>query len=278
MNMMRSVHFVLLVIAFSWGPWFVAIATGCSMQSTMGVVCTGLGGLGPAFSALLMLTQSTKHKRRSYWRRVIDASIIPGKMWAVLLLLAPLSAVLAVFFSLPLGHSLSQFALLPTIMAQPLKIFGFLSVLLLMGPISEELGWRGYWLESLGKQFNLFTTSLIIAVTWVLWHFPLFHIAGSPLAGLSSDPLRMVVFLGRVLPISILFTWVYCCSNRSILAAILFHLTINFTGSIIHIDSVSKFIEMLLLNLIAGIVLLKKRELFFSPPQALDAKMKQQTV
>jgi membrane protease YdiL (CAAX protease family) len=43
-------------------------------------------------------------------------------------------------------------------------------------PAVEELGWRGYGMDSLRSCFSLFTASLYFALLWALWHLPLFFI------------------------------------------------------------------------------------------------------
>ena len=69
--------------------------------------------------------------------------------------------------------------------------------LLILGPLSEELGWRGYAQERLQTSFNPILSSLIVGVIWGLWHLPLFlmpgtsqHELGIPFAGLSAASQR----------------------------------------------------------------------------------------
>ncbi len=49
-------------------------------------------------------------------------------------------------------------------------------VILFLAPTLEELGWRGYGVDSLRSKFSLFKTTMLFAVIWGLWHLPLFFI------------------------------------------------------------------------------------------------------
>ncbi len=46
----------------------------------------------------------------------------------------------------------------------------------LIGPLSEELGWRGYALDALQARWSAAASSLVVGLAWSLWHLPLFFI------------------------------------------------------------------------------------------------------
>jgi len=52
----------------------------------------------------------------------------------------------------------------------------FTVILLVMGPLGEEIGWRGYLLPKLSKNHHIIKASLILGCIWALWHLPLFFI------------------------------------------------------------------------------------------------------
>ena len=51
--------------------------------------------------------------------------------------------------------------------------------LIILGPLSEEYGWRGFAIKRLLKCANANLTSLIIGIVWALWHLPLFYMLGT---------------------------------------------------------------------------------------------------
>jgi membrane protease YdiL (CAAX protease family) len=92
------------------------------------------------------------------------------------------------------------------------------------GPLSEELGWRGFALPKLQSRYNAFTASLIIGVMWGLWHLPAFWIAG---AGQYNQPVFW--FMVGAPAVAILYTWVYNHTNGSLLIAVLYHVAFDST-------------------------------------------------
>jgi uncharacterized protein len=104
--------------------------------------------------------------------------------------------------------------------AQFLAQLGSFLPLLILGPLSEEIGWRGYALGRLQTRWNSLTSSLIIGLVWALWHFPLFMMVGT-----SQYELRIpfIGFMAGIISSSILYTWLYNNTHQSLWSAILLH-------------------------------------------------------
>lgn len=92
--------------------------------------------------------------------------------------------------------------------------------LIIVGPISEELGWRGYLLQKLQLKWNALLSSIFVGIVWAFWHLPLFFVIGT-----SQHELQLPFtgfFVGTV-AVSIIYTWINNNTNNSIWAAILLH-------------------------------------------------------
>jgi membrane protease YdiL (CAAX protease family) len=93
---------------------------------------------------------------------------------------------------------------------------------LILGPLGEELGWRGFALPRLLQRFSPLVASLILGAIWGLWHLPAFFLSGLPQANLA-----LPIFLFGALCLSILATWIYTHTGGSVLSMVLFHFMIN---------------------------------------------------
>jgi membrane protease YdiL (CAAX protease family) len=93
--------------------------------------------------------------------------------------------------------------------------------------LPEEYGWRGFALPHLLKRRSALTSSLIIGVLWVAWHIPI-----AP--ALHSVPF-FGLFLLEVIPLSVLFSWLYINSRGSILVVVLYHLAANVVVEVLNI-------------------------------------------
>ena len=74
----------------------------------------------------------------------------------------------------------------------------------------------------------------------------------------------LVAFFLALIPAEILTDWIFYKNHRSTLAAILFHFSINLYGELFQIEPMTKVIQAALLFLLAGLVLVKDRKLFFT--------------
>jgi membrane protease YdiL (CAAX protease family) len=169
-----------------------------------------------------------------------------------------ISILLSTFF----GQSLVQFSLAPGF---SFSIGGVPTLFtLILAAFLEELGWRGYAEDSIGVYCTWFAESLIFGAVWSLWHLPLFFITGSYQHNiLQESPWYMVNFFAGIIPLDFLITWVYIKSKRSIFACMVFHFFINFLQEQVAMTQVTKCVETLVLFIVAGIVVLTSRDLFF---------------
>jgi membrane protease YdiL (CAAX protease family) len=101
-----------------------------------------------------------------------------------------------------------------------IKQLGSFLPLLILGPLSEEIGWRGYALERLQKRWSALTSSLIIGLVWSFWHLPLFMMVGTSQHELGVP---FIGFLIKLMASSILYTCLYNNTNKSLWSAILLH-------------------------------------------------------
>lgn len=109
---------------------------------------------------------------------------------------------------------------------------------LVLGPLGEEAGWRGFLFPIIQEKTGWMGAALIIGAVWSLWHLPLWSI-NSPQAEIS-----MLVFIGHVFSYSILMSILFMTSKGSIISVILFHLLVNVVSgyaSLINSHSISEF-------------------------------------
>lgn len=94
----------------------------------------------------------------------------------------------------------------------------------ILGPLWEEPGWRGFALPRLQQQFGPIVGTVILGVLWGLWHLPGY------LGGWLTQEIFPLLVSG--IAFSIIATWVYNNTRGSILLMILFHSSSNAALSI----------------------------------------------
>jgi membrane protease YdiL (CAAX protease family) len=181
-----------------------------------------LGALvGPTLSAIIVTAiLDGRAAVSSFFRRYIQWRA--GLLWWLFVLFGILLALNTVA-SLILGISIWTEFLKNIGLILPTYLITLL-VGVILGPLWEEPGWRGFALPRLQRQFGPFGGTLILGVLWSLWHLP-GYLGGWMTVGIIPLILSAVAF-------SIIATWVYNNTQGSILLMILLHSSSNAAISI----------------------------------------------
>ncbi len=229
--------FFVFVFCWTWFFWILAAAWGISAQSPLGIALMIVGLLGPMLGGISFtyLTQDAEGWRE-YWSRIVDPKRIPARSYPIIFLFVPCLMAIAVLLDIALngnavltqiGERVSPF------IAAPSTIVPFLLRAVVFGPFPEELGWRGYVLDRLQAKWNALLSSLILGAIWALWHLPLFYIKDmNPHYSYGAWSLWFWLFMVEVIPITVIYTWIFNSTRRSTLAAILFHFLSNITAEL----------------------------------------------
>ncbi|MED1472763.1 CPBP family intramembrane glutamic endopeptidase [Bacillus salipaludis] len=172
------------------------------------------------------------------------------------------SILLAQAISLLFGYSTSQFAL----SGKSSFSAGIFPAwfLLFFAPILEELAWHSYGTDSLRKRFNLFTVSMIFAIFWAFWHFPLGFIKGYYQSNLvETGVIYSINFVVSLIPFVLLMNWLYYKTGRNIIVAIVFHISAGLFNELFSTHPMSKVIQTFLLLILTTVIVIKNRNFFF---------------
>lgn len=249
--------FFVLALGWSWLFWIPVVLTGMDISVTPGIVLFTIGIFGPAVSAILLTCLTgDKQVRREYWSRLMSFRRIGPRWYAIIILIAPVYSVLAILSGLVIKGNIPALDTAVGYVMHPLTIIPFALVRMVYGPLPEELGWRGYALDRLQRKRNALVSSLILGVIWAVWHTPMFFMRGS----LMSEVLPLwstefwVVMGPGILAGSVAMTWIYNNTQRSTLAAILFHFMMNFTAEFLRLPGDIKTYQFVWLTIIAIVV------------------------
>jgi uncharacterized protein len=100
------------------------------------------------------------------------------------------------------------------------------------GPWSEEFGWRGVALDPLIKRFGAVPGTIVLGVAWGVWHLPLFFMPATWHGQIGFQLTGFWLFIVNSVGLSLIMTWVYLNTGRSILSGMLVHFTSNFTSQL----------------------------------------------
>ncbi len=257
--------FYFLATIFPWTFWFIAAflshadSTGSSVLQTI-FACAGL--IAPIMIAFLMINQD-RALLSDLLGRIFNFKEIRMSYWFITFFLMLISILLAQVISLFFGYSADQF--------QFAKSFSFTSgvfpvwFLLIAAPLLEEVAWHSYGTDSLRSRFNLFTTSVVFAIYWGIWHAPLSFIKDYYHSNLvETGVLFSMNFLISLIPFVLIMNWLYYKTNRNIIVTIIFHITAGYFNEIFCTHPMSKVIQTGLLILFSCYIIVNEKKFFFN--------------
>ncbi len=248
--------FLAVTYALSWACWIPLALWHQSYTLFPNLLLFILGGSGPSITGIFMVYFTReKRDRADFWKRVINIRQIGFERTAIALLLCPTIFVTAMIAAGLTNVDMPGLDSFIQVLQQPLTLIPLLLVGFFAGPLSEELGWRGFALDILQSRWSPILSSFFLGFFWWAWHLPLFAIVGTTQYTFGVGTPAFWMFAIGIFPLSLLQTWLYNQTRRSILAAILFHFSYNFTYSLAfpvpeHMD----VFKTLLLALIAAML------------------------
>lgn len=229
------VAFFLLANALSWLAWtpYVLSNNGLgvwdydfpALLGTTQLVGVLPGAyLGPITSALLVTALADGRVGLREWAARLWRWRVGWRWYALALVGVPLTLVAGSFlFS---GGAVQA----PSLTAITLLLPGLILQMITTG-LAEEPGWRDFALPRLQSRFRPLAASFVLGPLWALWHMPLFLTdwGGFPDAGW----VHVVSFAGFCVAFNVVMSWVFNRTNQSLPLAMLVHVGVNNTASIL---------------------------------------------
>lgn len=261
----HPILFYALATIVPWAFWFAAaylshlMPTSEAVAAAVGILGV-VGLLAPTVIAFAMVWPDAELRVDAMRRLVRIRGIRPIYLLLACFLMLG-SVLLAQAISLLFGHSVEQFRLVSHSSFSAGIFPGWF--MLLLAPLVEELAWHSYGTDCLRLRMSLLSTSLLFGVFWVIWHVPLSFIKGYYHSNVADlGPLYSLNFALSLFPFVILMNWLYYKAERSILVAIIFHVTAGCFNEIFQTHPDSKVIQTALLTLLAIAVIVRAPAFF----------------
>ena len=227
--------FFVIAFGFSWlfwVPWALAEQKLLNLPEGIYQFLAGSsnpGAFGPLVAAVLMtIMYEGWSGLKALLKRGLNFKI--GLKWyLVVFFLLPILIGVPLLVAKMAGEAIPASWGVSEAAGAPLPIFAFIAffmIFFLGGPLQEEFGWRGYATDRLQEKFNALWTGIILGIMWASWHIPLFFI---PREEAYYNRPAWGLYLTCIL-VTILFTWIYNNTNRSIFATLIFHAMFNWSN------------------------------------------------
>jgi len=250
-----------------WGPLVVFQVPTISFVSDIkgpiwAIFMYMINAFGPSAVAIILVrAREGKAGLKQFLKRVVQFKI-GGRWYITIILLVLLPTLGQLLIIRLLGQSFNYMGFITQL--------GSFIPLIILGPLSEELGWRGYALDHLQTKWNALVSSIIVGTLWAFWHLPLFYMVGTSQHELHFS---FISFLFALIAHSILYTWLYHNTNHSIWTAVFFHWLFTYCAQVVASgvtrSPLYNWLEYSPYILVALIVLIKERAFFFKAAEGL---------
>jgi membrane protease YdiL (CAAX protease family) len=269
-----------LTLALTWIPWAVAIALGAGQKDAEAYSFEGavfafaiLGLFGPTIASLIMIYRSGNPALKADFRdRLLNLRRIIPRFLVLAVVLPLLVMSTAIGISMLFGQSADQFSLTADT-SELGKLFMMILLTMILAPLFEETGWRGYGVDSFRSKLAPLKMSLVFGAFWGLWHAPLFLMPGTYHYGLAQmdSPIYVVNFFVSIMAVVIVVNWLYYKNNRSIPAAAVAHSAGNAAGVLLAAVPTTDLIATGVFFAVAIAVVLLDRKHFGEGPRSFLA-------
>lgn len=207
--------YFILTFLISWPVWALGKVL---LPENLAMITFILGAFGPFIAAMIMLRITGDGSGLKNWLKTtfnFKISII----WYLLggIILPFVIAAVHHFIYLAFGGK-SGIVFSPDWLAY----FAYLISTTLLTGGNEEPGWRGYITPVLINRFKPALVCVFVGIGWALWHLPMYFLEGW---GGNDQP--FIWLLIYAIPLSMILTWLYYKSRKSIIPVMLLHAGTN---------------------------------------------------
>lgn len=217
-------RFFVVTFLWSWLIWLPLVLMGFEiisieqkMLSIIRMPILVLAVFGPAVGAFFSLrTLKGKGEITKFLKSFLSLRF-GWRVWVLTFVLFAGSTALAWYIPEFFGEDRIGM-LLPNIYIFP----AYWLLMVFLGGGQEEIGWRAYILPYLEDHFDRWTSSIILAFVWSIWHLPLWFIPGT-----AQKYMNFAGFIMLTLGYSFIQSWVMKSSGNRPMAGLIVHGTAN---------------------------------------------------
>jgi membrane protease YdiL (CAAX protease family) len=207
--------YFILTFLISWPVWALG---NTILPKDLTTITLIIGAFGPFLAAIIIIKATGGRSEFANWFKITFNFKI-NAVWYLL-------GGIVLPFLIAAGHHLIYLAFGGksgiVFNSDWLTYFAYLFSTTLLTGGNEEPGWRGYITPVLMNRFNILLAHVIIGTGWALWHLPLYLFGNW---GGDDQPFIWLVIY--CIPLSMILTWLYYKSRKSIIPVMLLHAGTN---------------------------------------------------
>lgn len=228
------VAFPAVYLGWAYLFWTPVLLSQSAVWEPPNVLWFLVGGSSPLLAGILLASlEGGRARLGDIFRRLVDWRRPPASSWLLILSFWLLFDLAMAGFAILLGVTNSPLDVHWSLFGEPRALL-FLLLLSFVFPAVEEIGLRGYYLDALQRTLSPVPAGIVNGIAWAAWHAPFVWFVGY-YQNTSFHP-ELSWWLPMIVCHALLITYVYNRTNRSVLAVLVFHGLMNFTGEWLRIS------------------------------------------
>jgi membrane protease YdiL (CAAX protease family) len=208
-------QFFLLVFVLAIPLWWVGALH--PVELLPGLPLSSLAVFCPVIAASILVCREAKRSGvTELLKRAFDYGRTQAKVWYVPTVLVMPGISLLAYGWMRLARIPLPALQSPGVAALLMLPFSFIAAL------GEELGWSGYAIDPLQDRWNALRASILLGLVTATWHFV-------PLLQADRSATWIAWWSLAVVAERVIQVWLYNNTGKSVLAAAVFHATVNIT-------------------------------------------------
>ena len=223
--------FVVIAYGVSWAIWLAGMLSIDGLTSLEDERFAGFllaGSFGPTVAALAMAWFTGGRSSIVSLLKRLARVRVNWRVYVVTFFLMP-GIGLPVYLVLDISPKIALWKIATTmIVLVPLNAI-VAGIILGVGPLGEELGWRGFLQSHLQGSAGSAASALIVGLVWAFWHLPIFRFADFR-NGLDWSQFIVLYPISTILA-AFAMGHIWRWSNGSVFLAMCFHAVLNTTAA-----------------------------------------------
>ena len=258
-------RFFCCTLGFSWLLWIPLAIAQVPVRTQPWLLLMELGGVAPSLIGIIFILRTS-----AYNGQTVKASFFSFRQIGIRN--AGLSITLIVLaFSLGLLFDFLLFGNIPNIKGLSLWVRTPSAFLITMfsflysGPLTEEIGWRGFAAKMMMNRYGYLLTGVLLGAIWSIWHYPLFFLNGQ--YHIANYYVHIPTHLVYHMALTLLMVYFLIETNGSVLLAIILHMISNIMANAVFPRTFHSFFlqTLVLCSISLGLILTRRNRALPKP-------------
>ncbi len=251
-------RFFCFTLGYSWLLWIPLAIAQVPVRTQPWLLLMELGGVAPSLIGIIFILRTKAYDKRTVKASFFSFRQIGIRNACLSIALIGLAFGLSLLFDYLLSGNIPDLKRLSLWVRTPSVFLLTMLSFLYSGPLTEELGWRGFAAKMMMNRYGYRLTGVLLGAVWSIWHYPLFFLNGQ--YHITNYLVYIPTHLAYHIALTLLMIYFFIETNGSVLLSIILHMISNIMANAVWPRTFrSFFLQTLVLCMISMALIINRR-------------------